>query len=109
MNLGIERGIRSVVFSMLGAVALIGSATASAQIQQVDPDRAIDGDLATSTAAPQTQPSAAPSTAPVDATASTAPVAEATPVATSPAPGAPVAVNSAKREQSYYGARRKEG
>jgi len=95
MNLGIDRGIRSALFSMLGAVALIGSATASAQVQQVDPDRAIDGDLATSTAAPQTQPSAAPSTAPVDATASTAPVAEATPVATSPAPGAPVAVNSA--------------
>lgn len=95
MNLGIDRGIKSALFSMLGAVALIGSATASAQVQQVDPDRAIDGDLATSTASPQTQPSAAPSTAPVDATASTAPVAEATPVVTSPAPGAPAAVNSA--------------
>lgn len=95
MNLGIDRGIKSALFSMLGAVALIGSATASAQVQPVDPDRAIDGDLATSTAASQTPPSAAPSTAPVDATASTAPVAEATPVATSPAPGAPAAVNSA--------------
>ena len=91
MNLGIERGIRSVVFSMLGAVALIGSATASAQIQQVDPDRAIDGDLSASKAAPPSAPAtpaAAPSTAPISTPASPAPVGGEVSATT---PGAPVA------------------
>lgn len=82
MNLGIDRGIKSALFSMLGAVALIGSATASAQVQQVDPDRAIDADLTAGKAAPQSAPSVSPSAAPIESPASPAPAAESAPADT---------------------------
>ena len=37
--------MRAAAMSLLGAVALAGSAIAPAQVQSVDPDKAIDGDL----------------------------------------------------------------
>ena len=46
MILGMSRGVKATLFSVLGTVALIGSVAAPAQVQPVDPDRAIDGDLA---------------------------------------------------------------
>ncbi|NCU11355.1 MAG: DUF1134 domain-containing protein [Sphingomonadaceae bacterium] len=52
--------MRAALVSMLGAVALIGSVAAPAQIQPVDPDRAIDGDLTAPAASPTPAPSAAP-------------------------------------------------
>lgn len=51
MILGMGGGLRAALFSILGAVALVGgtigpvATPALAQVQQVDPDRAIDGDL----------------------------------------------------------------
>ncbi len=38
--------MRAAAVSLLGAVALAGAAIAPAQVQSVDPDKAIDGDLA---------------------------------------------------------------
>lgn len=96
MIVGMSRGMKAALFSMLGAVALVGSVSAPAQVQQVDPDRAIDGDLS----APQAVPSAAP--APVapapQPTLSAEPMpVDAAPVATPVDPSAtpaPVAPNS---------------
>ena len=108
MNLGIDRGIRSAVFSMLGAIALIGSTTASAQVQPVDPDRAIDGDLAAAKAAPPSAPAtpaAVPSPAPTATPASPAPAAEAAPPTTASAPGAaPSAAGNTYHKEDLVGA-----
>lgn len=63
---GMSGGVRAALFSILGAVALIGGAIgpvtmpAMAQVQQVDPDRAIDGDLSATKDAPAPAPSAQP-------------------------------------------------
>ncbi len=43
--MGINRGFKAVFFSLLGAAALNGAVVAPAQVQSVDPDQAIDGDL----------------------------------------------------------------
>ncbi|HOB13763.1 MAG TPA: DUF1134 domain-containing protein [Novosphingobium sp.] len=45
MIIGMTRSARVAVVAALGALAMIGSAAAPAQVQSVDPDRAIDGDL----------------------------------------------------------------
>lgn len=73
MILGINRGVKAALFSMLGAVALIGSVAAPAQVQEVDPDRAIDGDLTGAKSAPPTpsSPAAAPSSDAASASATT--------------------------------------
>ncbi len=65
--------MRAAAVSLLGAVALAGSAIAPAQVQSVDPDRAIDGDLA----APKPSPAPSPSIA-IDPGV---PVAETSPAA----------------------------
>lgn len=78
MILGMTRTARAALVSALGALALIGSAAAPAQVQSVDPDRAIDGDLS----APAGTPSPAPAPQPVI-------TPEALPDATVPSP-APV-------------------
>jgi hypothetical protein len=44
--------MRAVAVSLLGVFALAGSAIAPAQVQSVDPDKAIDGDLAVPAATP---------------------------------------------------------
>lgn len=63
MILGINRGVKAALFSMFGAVALIGAVAAPAQVREVDPDRAIDGDLTKAQSAPSasSSPAAAPS------------------------------------------------
>lgn len=100
MILGMGSGVRAALFSILGAVALVGGAVgplptaALAQVQQVDPDRAIDGDLA----APKDVPSPAPTAQPP---------AEARPLdaATQPEPqaaSAPAdAANAAAKSATY--------
>lgn len=87
MILGVNGNLKFVLFSMLYVLALNGLVAASAQAQQVDPGRAIDGDLAVNNAAPTKAPpvsGAAPSTASVEAQASPASVTDAAP------PAAPV-------------------
>lgn len=87
MILGVNGNLKFVLFSMLYVLALNGLVAASAQAQQVDPGRAIDGDLAVNNAAPTKAPpvsGAAPSTASVEAHASPASVTDAAP------PAAPV-------------------
>lgn len=75
---GINRGMKAALFSMLGAVALIGSVAASAQVQEVDPDRAIDGDLAgAQQPAPAANANAAETAAPAPATDAATPTASA--------------------------------
>lgn len=60
MIVGMNGKVRSALIAALGAVALIGSVAAPAQIQPVDPDKAIDGDLS----APAAQAAPAPVPAP---------------------------------------------
>ena len=45
MIASMTRSVRGTLFTLLGVVALAGAAAAPAQVQPVDPDRAIDGDL----------------------------------------------------------------
>ncbi len=82
MILGMTRSARAALVSALGALALIGSAAAPAQVQPVDPDKAIDGDLS----APKDAPSPAPTPQPV-----ITPAALPDPVEASPAPSDPAA------------------
>ena len=53
--------LRSAGIVVMGVLALAGSVAAPAQVQPVDPDKAIDGDLAR----PSTAPAAAPAPGPV--------------------------------------------
>ena len=64
MNIRFATTLRSTGIAAMAALALAGSAAAPAQIQSVDPDKAIDGDLG--------QPARTPAPAPVS---SPAPVA----------------------------------
>lgn len=96
MILGINRGVKAALFSVMGAVALIGSVAAPAQVQVVDPDRAIDGDLKAAQAAPSAAPSPAASPAP-DAAATTAATDAAPP--TSPTDAAAQAAATSKTYQ----------
>jgi hypothetical protein len=64
MIVGMTRSARAALLSALGAVALIGSGAAPAQVQPVDPDRAIDGDLAVPQGAPSPQPTITPASVP---------------------------------------------
>ncbi|MEQ1639287.1 MAG: DUF1134 domain-containing protein [Novosphingobium sp.] len=57
------RSLRGALFTLLGVVALAGAAVAPAQVQPVDPDRAIDGDLS----APKGPVAGPPASAPVQA------------------------------------------
>lgn len=95
MDKGMNRGIKSVLFSMLGAAALLGSGAAIAQVQPVDPDRVIDGDLAVSkSAAPATTTPPAPST---EAATGPAPTTDAAP----PAAPAEAAATATANAQTY--------
>lgn len=64
---GITRHIKVALFSVLSAAALAGSAAAPAQVQEVDPDRAIDGDISGPQAVPSPSPVAAATPAPAQA------------------------------------------
>lgn len=64
MIVGMTRSARAALLSALGAVALIGSGAAPAQVQPVDPDRAIDGDLAVPQGTPSPQPTITPASVP---------------------------------------------
>ena len=64
---GITRHMKVALFSVLSAAALAGSAAAPAQVQEVDPDRAIDGDISGTQAAPSPSPAAAATPAPAQA------------------------------------------
>ena len=81
----IYSALRGGLIAFMGALVLAGSVAAPAQIQSVDPDKAIDGDLSRPAGAPVQAPSPAPSIAPEAVPASTpepaAPVDPATPQA----------------------------
>ena len=87
MIVGMTRSARAALLSALGAVALIGSGAAPAQVQPVDPDRAIDGDLAVPQGAPSPQPTITPASVPD--------LPEPAPGATEPAPMPTTPANSA--------------
>ncbi|MFO1255655.1 MAG: DUF1134 domain-containing protein [Sphingomonadaceae bacterium] len=82
MAQGILSALRGATIAMMGALALAGSVAAPAQVQPVDPDKAIDGDLSRPAGTPAPAPAPAP-----DPASSIA--AEALP-AGEPAPAAPV-------------------
>ena len=72
--MGINRGFKAVLFSLLGAAALNGAVVAPAQVQSVNPDQAIDGDLAI--AQPNAPTTSAPAASlPAPEAATVAPVA----------------------------------
>ncbi|MFM5917714.1 MAG: DUF1134 domain-containing protein [Novosphingobium sp.] len=92
MAIRIKSILRNVGIALMGAAALAGSVAAPAQVQPVDPDKAIDGDLGR----PATAPAPAPVASPVPV--STTPTSEGTP--------APVAADApadpAKPETTYH-------
>ncbi len=89
MIVGMTRSVRGALFAMLGVVALVGAAAAPAQVQPVDPDRAIDGDLSAPKGTPTpvaTSQAAVPNqTLPADPEGATSPAAAPADPAASPA------------------------
>lgn len=86
MIVAINAKLRAALVSALGAMALIGSVAAPAQIQPVDPDRAIDGDLSSPAVSASPAPSAPANIATEPVTAEASPQADtADPAATPPA------------------------
>lgn len=63
---------RGALLAMMGALAMMGSAAAPAQVQPVDPDKAIDGDLSNPRGASPTQPTTDPAPAQDSASAGAA-------------------------------------
>ena len=66
MNFRFVTALRGTVIAVLSALALAGSVAAPAQIQTVDPDQAIDGDLKHPVTAPAPTSGAAPAAHPVN-------------------------------------------
>ena len=93
MGKALYSALRSGLIALLGAVLMLGSA-APAQIQPVDPDKAIDGDLSKPSGAPAAAPSPAPTIAAEPLPSETAP-------ATLPTDQAPVAANPAQPSTTY--------
>lgn len=89
MTAGFTSVMRGALLSVLGAAALIGGVPVAAQVQAVDPDKAIDADL-TNAAAPAALPATTP--APVEV----APVATATAAASDPVMTPPPATTAPK-------------
>ena len=86
MIVAMNAKLRAALVSALGAMALIGSVAAPAQIQPVDPDRAIDGDLSSPAVSASPAPSAPATIAAEPVTAEASPqAAPADPAATPPA------------------------
>ena len=81
---------RSAGLALVASVALLGAAPAGAQVQSVDPDKAIDADLVKAPAVPATPAApAVPATAPAAAAAGNVPDPVATPGFGSPTGAAP--------------------
>ncbi|MCC6924415.1 DUF1134 domain-containing protein [Novosphingobium sp.] len=93
MGKALYSALRSGLIALLGAVLMLGSA-APAQIQPVDPDKAIDGDLSKPSGAPAATPSPAPTIAAEPLPSETAP-------ATLPTDQATVAANPAQPSTTY--------
>ncbi len=91
--------VRKALAGLFGVLALAGAAPLAAQVQQVDPDKAIDGDLSRNSA-PTAVPIAAAAAAP---TIAAAPVANGTPTVTAPGPAqaAPDPAQAAKQGATY--------
>lgn len=83
--------MRGAVAAMLGALAMAGAVPAQAQVQAVDPDKAIDGDLAQPAGQPAVQPSSAATPAPAPAPAAPAAIASTPAGEAAAAPGSPAA------------------
>jgi hypothetical protein len=65
MTIRFASKLRSAGIVVMAVLALAGSAAAPAQVQPVDPDKAIDGDLAHSANAPASVPTPVPAASPV--------------------------------------------
>ncbi|GHA05549.1 hypothetical protein GCM10011617_28100 [Novosphingobium arvoryzae] len=95
MTAGFGSALRGALLGMMGAAALFGGAPAVAQVQPVDPDKAIDADLA-QPAAPAAAPAPVPATAAATPSVDVAPAATATTTATDPAMTPPPATTAPK-------------
>jgi len=97
--------IRAGLVLLLGAAALAGSPVALAQVQAVDPDKAIDGDLVKPEAAPSPKPSISidPSVTAAPPPASPAATAAADPAATA-VPAKPAAQAATYKQDDLIGA-----
>lgn len=86
MIASMTRSVRGTLFTLLGVVALAGAVAAPAQVQPVDPDRAIDGDLSAPKGTPS--PAATPQVAVPGETIPADPDSTAAPAATPVDPAA---------------------
>lgn len=95
MTFRTRSAFRSVSIALMGAAALAGSVAAPAQIQPVDPDKAIDGDLG--------RPAGTPAPAPVPAPVTSQPPAAVPGNEGTPAPASSEApADPAKPETTYH-------
>lgn len=83
--------MRGAVAAMLGALAMAAAVPAQAQVQAVDPDKAIDGDLAQPASQPAVQPSSVATPAAAPAPAAPAAIASTPAGEAAAAPGSPAA------------------
>ncbi len=86
MTAGFTSVMRGALLGVLGAAALIGGTPAAAQVQAVDPDKAIDADLTKPAATPAPAPASVQAPAATPAPVEVAPVAAATDPAMTPPP-----------------------
>jgi len=96
---GITRNMKAALISVLGALALAGAAAAPAQVQEIDPDRAIDGDLVGAQATPGSAPAVTP-----PAAAPAQPAASAAPDAASETPAQPASSSTTYQKDDLVGA-----
>ncbi len=103
MTQGIGRTIRNALLALGGAAAMASAAPAWAQVQAVDPDKAIDGDLAAPAATATATPVPAPSIAtdPTFAT-STQPVVTSTDPATAAQQASSAPAQAAAQGATYH-------
>jgi hypothetical protein len=96
---------RGGVIALMGALAMAGSVAAPAQVQPVDPDKAIDGDLSRPAGAPAPAPAPvpAPAAAPAEAPAA-APSGTAAPAAPASTPANPADPATTYKQDDLIGA-----
>jgi hypothetical protein len=105
MIVGMTRSARGALLSVLGAVALIGSGAAPAQVQPVDPDKAIDGDLSSPKSTPSPPSSPQPTMTPASVEDFSDPASSSSDAPTTPATeAAPVSTSATYQQDDLIGA-----
>lgn len=90
MMAGFPSALRGAVIAALGAFAIVAATPGLAQVQSIDPDKAIDGDLAQPASLPASLPASAPASQPAGQLPAVPPAASSSPALPAPLSGAGV-------------------